>query len=66
MKSGLNVIFVALALLILSSCSTTRVLQEDEYRLSKNKVRITNDKEFSPNSLTPYLKQKPNPAIVAG
>lgn len=56
---------IILGLTVLS-CSTTRVLQEDQYRLSGNKIRVTNDKEFSPNSLTPYLKQKPNPAIVAG
>ena len=57
MKSGLNVIFVAFALLLLSSCSTTRVLKEDQYRLQKNKIEITNDKKFNPGRLNKYLKQ---------
>ena len=66
MKKFRPLIYLIILGLTVLSCSTTRVLQEDEYRLSRNKIRITNDKEFSPNSLTPYLKQKPNPAIVAG
>ena len=57
MKSGLNVIFVAFALLILSSCSTTRVLKEDQYRLQKNRIEITNDQKFNPSQLNKYLKQ---------
>lgn len=49
----------ALMLMALSiSCSTTRALQDGEFRLAKNKVEILNDKEFNPNSLTPYIKQK--------
>ena len=57
MKSGLNVIFVAFALLILSSCSTTRALKEDQYRLQRNRIEITNDKKFNPSQLNKYLKQ---------
>ena len=49
----------ALTGLALMSCSTTRVLQDDEYRLAKNKIEIVDDRDFNPNSLTPYLKQKP-------
>ncbi len=48
------------------SCSTTRVLQDNEYRLAKNRIEITNDKEFNPNTLYPYIQQKPNPAIIFG
>ncbi len=48
----------ALTGLALMSCSTTRVLQDDQYRLAKNKIEIMDDKEFNPNALTPYLKQK--------
>ena len=57
MKSGLNVIFVAFAILFASSCSTTRVLKEGEYRLRKNRIEITNDKKFNPSQLNKYLKQ---------
>ena len=48
------------------SCSTTRVLQEDQYRLAGNQIKVLNDKKFNTGSLTPYLKQKPNPSIVFG
>ena len=51
------IIFAALAVIVMS-CSTTRALQDSEYRLAKNKIEITNDKDFNPNILTPYLKQK--------
>lgn len=54
-----RLISVALIAAITASCSTTRVLQDDEYRLAKNQIEIVNDEEFNPNQLTPYLKQKP-------
>ena len=44
--------------LILASCSTTRALQDDQYRLAKNKIEISDSKDFNPDVLTPYLKQK--------
>lgn len=53
----------ALALLV-SSCSTTRALKGDELRLNSNDIVITNDSEFSPHSLTPYLRQQPNQSIL--
>ena len=58
----------AAAVLIMAalSCSTTRVLQEDEYRLSNNRIQVLNDKKFNTGSLTPYLKQKPNPSLFFG
>lgn len=58
----MNRLFRILTALILmlsfASCSTTRVLQDGQYRLRKNKIEVTNDKEFNTNILTPYLKQK--------
>ena len=58
MKRILSYILIALIAVFELSCSTTRSLQEGEYRLAKNKVEITNSKEFNPNILSPYLKQK--------
>ena len=58
MKKLRLIVLSALTGLALMSCSTTRVLQDGEYRLAKNKIEIVDDKEFNPNSLTPYLKQK--------
>ncbi len=60
MKHRLLIILTAVSGLILASCSTTRVLQDGEYRLTKNRIRIENDKEFNPNQLNKYLKQNEN------
>ena len=50
----------------LLSCSTTRVLQDDEYRLAKNNIEVKNDKHFNTNQLQAYLKQKPNTYFIFG
>ncbi len=53
-------IFVAVIGLILASCSTTRALQEGEYRLKKNRIEVQNDRKFNSNQLNKYLKQNEN------
>lgn len=58
MRRILNIFAIVFWAAVLASCSTTRSLQADQYRLAVNKIEITNDKEFNPNILTPYLKQK--------
>ena len=58
MRRLLNIFSAAIIAATLASCSTTRTLQADQYRLARNKIEITNDKDFNPNLLTPYLKQK--------
>ena len=57
---------VLVAALGLLSCSTTRVLQDNEYRLAKNTIEIKNDKHFNTNQLQAYLKQKPNSYFIFG
>lgn len=66
MKAPLRHIGLVILAAVSASCSTTRVLQDNEYRLAKNKIEITNDKHFNPNSLNPYIQQKPNPSIIFG
>ena len=58
MRRILYILAVAAFAALLASCSTTRTLQADQYRLAGNKIEITNSKEFNPNLITPYLKQK--------
>ena len=58
MRQILNIIIVAVIASVFASCSTTRTLQADQYRLAGNKIEVTNNKDFNPNLLTPYLKQK--------
>ncbi|MBE6233172.1 MAG: hypothetical protein E7118_01690 [Bacteroidales bacterium] len=64
MKTASRILTVIITAMAALSCSTTRVLQEDEYRLSDNNIKVTNDRKFNTASLTPYLKQKPNPSVI--
>ncbi len=57
MKSWRCLIFAAVFALAATACSTTKVLQDGEYRLARNKIKIENDKNFNQNQLTKYLKQ---------
>ena len=57
---------MTLAVIGMVSCSTTRVLQDDQFRLAKNRIRIENDRKFNPNVLQPYIKQKPNSYFIFG
>ena len=66
MKNRVLIISAITAILFMASCSTTRVLQDDQYRLTKNKIEVANDKHFNTATLNPYLKQKPNPSIIFG
>ena len=56
-RSGLYITIVLAASMLLS-CSTTRTLNDDQYRLAGNKIEISNNRDFNPDILTPYLKQK--------
>ena len=66
MKAACRILFFALMLLAALSCSTTRVLEDGQYRLAKNKIKIENSKTFNPSVLDPYLKQKPNSYFIFG
>jgi len=54
---GISAIVGAAALM--NSCSTTRVLGDGEFRLAKNKIEVTNSKDFNTKEIEQYLKQQP-------
>ena len=60
MSVKIRILTVIIVVSCLVSCSTTRVLSEDQLRLDSNELIITNDASFPVNSLTPYIKQQPN------
>lgn len=60
MGNFVRIISVFAAAVALFSCSTTRVLQNGEYRLQKNTLEVTNDRKFNVRDVEPYIKQKPN------
>lgn len=66
MKRASGIFSVIILLMTAISCSTTRVLQEGQYRLADNNIKVTNDKKFNTSTLTPYIKQKPNPSVIFG
>lgn len=66
MRRAIRIFLILFSAAFAISCSTTKVLQENEYRLVDNDIHVTNDKRFNTNSLTPYLKQKPNPSLIFG
>ena len=55
-----------LCLMAAASCSTTKVLQDGEYRLAKNKIVVEGDKSFNTGKLDPYIKQKANTYFIFG
>ena len=58
---------ILLSLLLLCSCSTTRVLEKDEYRLASNSVTIEGAHEgLTPGKVSPYIRQKSNGSGLFG
>jgi outer membrane protein assembly factor BamA len=61
MEKKLRILFVIFAVAIAAaSCSTTRVLKDNEYMLADNKITVLNDDEFKVSSLKSYLRQQPS------
>ena len=56
----------AVLLLLAVSCGTTRVLEEGEYRLVKNKVTVTGGEKFPESDISKYIRQKSNSYILLG
>lgn len=65
LSGGIGLI-LAVGLLGAASCSTTRVLQQDEYRLEKNIIDVRDAPDFRVNDLDYYIRQQPNSAILFG
>ncbi len=57
---------ILLAASLCFSCSTTRVLEDGQYRLAANRVQVSNDRGFNPKEIESYIKQKPNSYIIFG
>ena len=65
-KRRLGMLSGLLALIGLVSCSTTRVLSEDQEWLAKNRIVVKGDKQYNGRELQPYLKQKENTSFLFG
>ena len=65
-KTTSTILHVVIAIALVTSCSTTRVLEDGQYRLARNKVEITNDKKFNPKEVEKYIQQKSNTYLFLG
>ena len=65
-KSSAIFPILVIAFALVCSCSTTRVLEDGQYRLAKNSVEVTNDKKFNPKEIEKYIQQKSNSYILFG
>ena len=54
------------ALLLLASCSTTKLLSEGRFRLAENEINIVSEDKLSSSEFTPYLKQQANTSLIFG
>ena len=58
-------ILLVIFLLIVTSCSTTKLLPEGTYRLASQKVELTTrEKNLSSSGFTQYIRQQPNSSII--
>ncbi len=65
--SSLSILCLLITLLIvISSCSTTKHLKDNQYLLTQNKVNISaGEKRIERKSVTAYIKQKPNKKFLS-
>ena len=65
MKSIVNFIFLLIATLLLSSCSLTRSIEENQKIVAKNSIKIHDNKEIPKVELESYIKQPQTPKALA-
>jgi len=58
-------LYVTLLLLVIS-CSTTKLLPEGTYRLASNKVEVKGKEKIPSAEVTQYIRQQPNKNILFG
>ena len=67
-RIGLLTGLLLAGMLLADSCSTTKMLAENEARLAENKISIVNEPQrtarYNASSLQPYVKQKANSTIL--
>ena len=65
-KSPKAFLILLLAAALLYSCSTTRSLEDGQYRLAGTKVEMEGDKKLSPREFEKYVQQKSNSYLIFG
>ena len=57
---------LVIAFALVQSCSTTRVLEDGQYRLARNEVVIDGDRHLGSKDVDKYIQQKSNSYLVLG
>ena len=65
-KSSFAHLIILLAAILSGACSTTRSLEEGQYRLARNEIRINNDKRLNPREFDSYVHQRANSYLFFG
>ena len=65
MKAGRMIMYAA-SLLVLASCSTTRLVPEGQYRLAANRLEVEGDRKLGTSELGQYIRQQPNDYFLFG
>lgn len=65
-KSSIAVLSILAAAALICSCSTTRSLEDGQFRLAKNKVEIKGKGDLNPKEVEKYIQQKANTYVVFG
>ena len=61
-----RILLLAISLLAVISCSTTKLLPEGTYRLVSNKVAFEGDQKVPATDVTSYIRQQANKGIIFG
>lgn len=65
-KFTAHILLAAALTAAFSSCSTTRVLEDNQYRLAKNEIKVVNEPSYNTSDIAKYVRQKPNTYIAFG
>lgn len=61
-----RIALLVISLLVVISCSTTKLLPEGAYRLTANKVEFRGKEKISPKEVSMYVRQQPNTSLIFG
>lgn len=65
-KSSIAILSVLAAAALSFSCSTTRSLEDGQFRLARNKVEVNGRGDLNPKEAEKYVQQKSNTYLVFG
>ncbi|NOR86412.1 MAG: hypothetical protein GQ527_02260, partial [Bacteroidales bacterium] len=65
MKITLRYIFIIVLIISINGCSVTQIIDEGQYIVAKNSIKIDGNKEITKVELEPYIAQVQTPKALA-